>query len=123
MRQLGLLAAGRLRREGLPVPVRVAPVLRLRRRVQDQSVLSVAERRANLAQALEVPSWAAAGVAGRTCVVVDDVLTTGATLAEAVRALRAGGALVAGVATVCVTRLRRECDVLPNGVPVPVTLH
>jgi predicted amidophosphoribosyltransferase len=128
--RLALRAVSALRRgHGLPgggrpgVRVRVLPALHLVRKVGDQAALSATARRGNVAGALAVRPEAVAAVRGRVCVVVDDVLTTGATLGEAVRALEAAGAQVAGVATVCVTRLRRACDAPPNGVPVQHAKH
>ena len=44
------------------------------------------------------------GVAARRCIIVDDVLTTGATLSEAARALHAGGARVAGAVVLAAAR-------------------
>jgi len=67
-------------------PVR-AELLRRRRETRTQTALTPEGRQANVAGAFE-----ARDVAGLSCVVVDDVFTTGATLAEAGAALRRGGA-------------------------------
>ena len=84
----------------------VSPALRLRRRVADQAGLNHRQRAANLEHAMAVrPGWQAR-VQGATCLLVDDVLTTGATLAEAARALRAGGAAHVAAATVAATQRR-----------------
>ena len=84
-------------------PVRVLPLLRPSRRVGDQSGLDAAARAANLSGAFEVCRQVPRG----TCVVVvDDVVTTGATLAEARRALTAAGIRVHGAATVAATMRR-----------------
>jgi predicted amidophosphoribosyltransferase len=85
-------------------PVVLAPVLRQRRRVADQSGLSAQARRRNLEGALTAAGGP--GLAGRRVVLVDDVLTTGATLADGVRALRAVGASVVAGAVVAATPLR-----------------
>ncbi|MFI0357247.1 ComF family protein [Actinomadura sp. 9N407] len=87
------------------MPVNGLQALRQRRRVADQAGLTVGRRAANLAGALEVPP--ALDVTGRRVVLVDDVITTGSTLAEAARALRAAGAEVIAAATVAATPRRR----------------
>lgn len=89
------LAASTGRSLGLPS----RRLLRQTRDVADSAGLGAAERAANLAGALA----ARRALVGVPVVVVDDVTTTGATLREAVRALRAAGAVVAGCAVVAVT--------------------
>ncbi|WP_437582362.1 ComF family protein [Paramicrobacterium sp. CJ85] len=79
-----------------------ARVLRWRRRPADQIGLSVHERRTNLTGTLRALPRAA----GRRFIVIDDVVTSGATLAECVRALREQGAEVVACATVASTPLR-----------------
>ncbi|WP_350347282.1 phosphoribosyltransferase family protein [Agromyces sp. G08B096] len=92
-----------------PVPMllgacglRAAPVLRLVRDRADQAGLGVDARRANAAGGLA----ARHPLADRRFLVVDDVMTTGSTLAEAVRAIRAAGGAVVGAAVVAETPKR-----------------
>ncbi len=84
---------------------RVALVRALRhtRAVADQARLGRADRAVNLAGALETRAGARSRVAGAACLVLDDVVTTGATLAEAARALRRAGAGRVAGATVAAT--------------------
>lgn len=84
----------------------LADALAPRRRVADQAGLGARARAVNLEHALGVRTRWEPVVDGAPCVVVDDVLTTGATLVEAGRALRAAGAAVVVAATVCATQRR-----------------
>ncbi|MFC8200764.1 ComF family protein [Streptomyces sp. NPDC060006] len=87
-RRIALAAAAELRRGG--TPTRVLAVLRQRRAVADQSGLNSRQRLDNLAGALEVaPGGTRLLAGGGRIVLVDDLMTTGASLAEAARALRA----------------------------------
>ncbi|WP_406459272.1 ComF family protein [Streptomyces sp. NBC_01622] len=85
-RRIALAAAGELRRSG--TPVRVVAVLRQRRWVADQSGLNSRQRLENLADALEVVAGGARLLVGGPVVLVDDLMTTGASLREAARAVR-----------------------------------
>ncbi|MFF8401002.1 ComF family protein [Streptomyces sp. NPDC015684] len=86
VRRMALAAAGELRRTG--TPARVAAVLRQRRAVADQAGLDARRRRVNLAGALEVTPGGGRLLGAGRVVLVDDLVTTGASLTEAARALR-----------------------------------
>jgi ComF family protein len=81
--------------DGWGVPLRARWLVRLRD-TPAQSALTAEERRANVRHAF----GASPAVRGEHVVLVDDVLTTGATAAECSRVLRAAGAATVGVLTV-----------------------
>jgi predicted amidophosphoribosyltransferase len=93
-------AARALRRAG--VEASVASTLRTRRRVVDQAGLGATERATNLAGAFTATARRRAD--GGSWVVVDDIITTGATIGEAAAALAASGRPVLGAAVVAATR-------------------
>lgn len=84
--------------------VQVSSALTMTRRTADQAGLDQASRRANLHGAMRVTD--PRRVRGREVLVVDDVLTSGATLAEAHRALLAAGAADVRLAVAMVTPRR-----------------
>lgn len=106
------------RRRGFRVPdliagragLRVERLLQPARRTRDQRGLDRGDRRRNVAHSLS-----ARDAAARRVIVVDDVVTTGASLGEAVRALRAAGAEVVGAVTVAATP-KRANERRPAGV-------
>jgi predicted amidophosphoribosyltransferase len=111
---------------GTAVPGRGAGLVVVRalahtRRVADQAHLDRRARADNLAGAMAVSAPWRAAVAGATCVVVDDVVTTGATLAEAARALLDAGAQHV-VAATCATTPRHALTppLWPTGPPTSV---
>ncbi|MGA5196340.1 ComF family protein [Streptomyces exfoliatus] len=84
-RRIALAAAARLRSTGRRA--RVVSVLRQRRYVADQAGLGARGRLANLAGALELVPGGGRLLGAGEVVLVDDLMTTGASLAEAARAL------------------------------------
>jgi predicted amidophosphoribosyltransferase len=99
--RIARVAAGAVRREGLRA--RVHPALRVTARPVDQAGLDTSSRAANVRDRFAVRRGARVTA---PVVLVDDVVTTGATLREAQRALEAAGVTVLGAATVAATRRR-----------------
>jgi predicted amidophosphoribosyltransferase len=104
MLRMARVAAARLRASGRAAAV--LPALTHRRKVADQAGLGRRARAENLAGALAVRASSARLLAERPVVLVDDVVTSGATLAEAARALRAAGNAPVGAAVLAAARLR-----------------
>ncbi|WP_243640257.1 ComF family protein [Streptacidiphilus pinicola] len=96
--RLARAATAALRGRG--VPARVVPALRHARAVADQAGLDAAARRRNLAGALRVTRARGGLLRSGHVVVVDDLVTTGASLAEAARALADAGVDVLAAAVV-----------------------
>jgi ComF family protein len=85
--QAGLLARHLSSRLGLPL---AEGVVRRGRNTRPQAELSLEERKVNLRGAFSVKDTSK--IAGRTVLLVDDVFTTGVTMAECARALTSAGA-------------------------------
>ena len=88
--------------------VAVLPLLEHQRIIRDQSNLNIADRRENLAMALAVKPSFHRNYSGESVVILDDLVTTGATINEANRALTRGGFKVQAAATACVALRRLE---------------
>lgn len=99
-RTLARGAARTLRRYG--VTVSVSNCLRSRGAVLDQAELTARQRQRNVRDSMTVRT-VRHGLWGCWAVVVDDVITTGATVHEAVRALQAAGIDVVAAATAAAT--------------------
>jgi predicted amidophosphoribosyltransferase len=104
MALLAARAARVLRRHG--VAARAVSALAQRRVVADSAGLSAAHRAENLRGALVVRPGRGGLLAGSSVVLVDDLVTTGATLNESSRVLQAAGATVLGAATIAATQRR-----------------
>jgi predicted amidophosphoribosyltransferase len=98
-------AARQLRQAGADAVV--VPLLGHVRAVADSATLNAEQRQANLRGAL-IATRHHRALRGRVVVVVDDVITTGATIAEAARALRAAGVPPLAAATIAATARHNE---------------
>lgn len=104
--QSAWLGQGIGRRAGLPCRV---DVLKRKRRTPTQGGLSAKARHRNVAGAFSISQRAAALINGKRILLVDDVLTTGATLSACTRALKRAGARQVDV--LVLARVVRETDV------------
>jgi len=87
--------------------VQVATPLRFRRQVSDSVGLSKSERVANMNQSMVAASYTPGRWGSEVeIIVLDDLITTGATLIEASRALRAAGWPLRGAAVVAAAPAR-----------------
>ena len=87
--QAELIADGISEITGIPVR---AGLLKRVKNTRSQTKLSLEERAENMREAFTVPPRVAASLQDSRCVVVDDVITTGATIVSAATVLRSAGA-------------------------------
>lgn len=87
--QAGLLSADLARRKGL---LHIPDLLRRNRHTASQDHRNISDRFANISDAINLNQSHADVVKGREVLLVDDVMTSGATLANAAEALLARGA-------------------------------
>lgn len=106
--RLTRFAAASLRADGRHA--QVVALLRTTHAVRDQSGLDASGRRSNVAGAVEARGIDTASA----LVLVDDVVTTGATAREAQRALEVAGMRLTGIAVIAATRRR----ILPASLPL-----
>ena len=93
-------------RQVQPGSIAIKHLLGFTRRTRDQSRLSERQRNINLQGAFRVRRDALSEMGDSAgIIVVDDVITTGSTLREAIRALKERNLTVLGAATACATRL------------------
>jgi predicted amidophosphoribosyltransferase len=88
--------------------LRMVQPLKLTRAVRDSAGLSSPDREANLAEAMTAVR---PFERRQSAVIVDDIVTTGATLREAERALLLAGWTVLGAATIAATPRRRAIQI------------
>ena len=124
VRRLAAVAVSELRPVGWQVAV--VPAVSHARAVRDSAGLNAGDRARNLAGAFVVDPRAARRLAGRRVVLVDDLITTGATLAECSRALSAVDATPIACATIAATQrhsprgsAQQALWALPSQVQVP----
>jgi predicted amidophosphoribosyltransferase len=103
--QLARAAARHLRDGGQPV--RVLPLLTPTRTPADQSGLDAVRRVANVHSAFVARAGHSTRSDAAVIILVDDIVTTGATASECARTLAAAGWPVSGVAAVAAAVLRR----------------
>jgi predicted amidophosphoribosyltransferase len=88
--------------------VAVLPLLEHQRKIRDQSKLNISDRHQNLVMSLSIKPQFRGNYLGENVVILDDLVTTGATIGEANRALTRGGFKVQAAATACVALRRRD---------------
>lgn len=79
----------------------MVPLLQVAKRIRDQSGLDHSHRWNNLSGAFVVKAVPKALQGGERLLLVDDLITTGATLSEGIKTLMDAGFTVAGAVTAC----------------------